>query len=195
MSQFSEIECIVTRAKQVTNDCSCVNQPGCPFPEKTAHLSQREKVPHYFLHFMQSRDLIPFLCFIFVFCLWDSLALPFKVTLTWCVSTPPMLGLQPHTILYYYSWLKIFVTICLNFSSQQGWRAPTLNLIKAFWTSWTIFLSTPEIHSGVTPLSSSRKDIFANGEFKKEVYWFFSYLLPLLLLKLMLAFSEWSITS
>lgn len=108
---------------------------------------------------------------------------------------PPMLGLQPHTILYYYSWLKIFVTICLNFSSQQGWRAPTLNLIKAFWTSWTIFLSTPEIHSGVTPLSSSRKDIFANGEFKKEVYWFFSYLLPLLLLKLMLAFSEWSITS
>lgn len=167
-----------------------------PFPEKTAHLSQREKVPHYFLHFMQSRDLIPFLCFIFVFCLWDSLDLPFKVTLTWCVSVPPsMLGLQPHTILYYYSWLKIFVTICLNFSSQQGWRAPTLNLIKAFWTSWTIFLSTPEIHSGVTPLSSSRKDIFANGEFKKEVYWFFSYLLPLLLLKLMLAFSEWSITS
>lgn len=60
--------------------------------------------------------------FMFHFCflpLRQSLALSFKVTLTWCASAPPpMLGLQLHTILYYYSGLKIFVTVWISLPNK-----------------------------------------------------------------------------
>lgn len=118
---------------------------------------------------------------VFMFHFWflplrQNLALSFKVTLTWCASAPPphMLGLQAHTILYYYSGLKIFVTICLDFSSQQGWRAPTLNLIKAFWTSWTIFLSTPKSTLVLLFSVPQERTFLLTGSLRKKCIDFFS---------------------
>lgn len=181
MNQFSEIECVFTRVKQVTNDCSCVNQVSLPWENCSFELKEDSAPLFPPLHAVPGFNPV----FTFHFCflpLRQGLALSFKVTLTWCASRT-RLGWQGHTILYYYSGLKIFVMICLDFSSQQGWRAPTLNLIKAFWTSWTIFLPTPKSTLVVLLSAPQERTFLLTGSLRKKCIDFFFLSAPLASIK------------
>lgn len=123
--------------------------------------------------------------FMFHFCflpLRQSLALSFKVTLTWCASAPPHARIT--TTHYFVLLFRIEdLCYCLDFSSQQGWRAPTLNLIKAFWTSWTIFLSTPKSTLVLLFSASQERTFLLTGSLRKKCIDFFSLSAPLASIK------------
>lgn len=115
--------------------------PGVP-PEKTAHLRQRETVPHYFLHFTQSLDLIPFLCFIFVFCLWDRV-LPCHSRWPWPdapLPHPPCKDYN-HTLfcIIIQDWRSLLGSVCISLPNKTEGPLLWISLKHSELPGWFFF--------------------------------------------------------